>query len=133
MVVIRCEPRRRRRRAAPLMAKLLASVPPEVKKISCSFTPQAWATTRRASFFACSALKPRRCSEEGLPKLSVSTSCMAAATSGSTGVVALLSKYTSRIQHPCLVKHSSVFYHNYVQLIIVIFPGPRFQRRKFLP
>ena len=58
-VVTICIPMRFRAYAAPKIARLLLSVPPEVKNTSSSLAPKAAAILRRASVSACSARKPR--------------------------------------------------------------------------
>ena len=51
----------------PVIARLFASVPPEVDIISCGFAPMERAIVVRALFRACWACSPRECGEEGLP------------------------------------------------------------------
>ena len=78
--------------AAPKRARLLASVPPLVKVSSSGRAPSRAATAARAASIRCRAAKPLVCREEGLPYSSVISSTAAWAASGSTGVVALLSR-----------------------------------------
>ena len=56
-----------RRRPAPASAMLLASVPPEVKTTSAGSAPTSAATWRRASSTSPRALRPTRCTDDGLP------------------------------------------------------------------
>ena len=87
--VIRCLPRVLLNCAAPLMARLLPSVAPEVHTISFGSAPIRAATWPRASSTACSAAQPNECERlAGLPKCSVRYGIIFCATRGSTGVVA---------------------------------------------
>ena len=54
-------------RAVPIRAMLLDSEPPEVKRISLSFTFRVFATWAAARFTAFSARTPMMCLAEGLP------------------------------------------------------------------
>ena len=81
------------KRAAPLMAMLLASVAPEVKMISLTSAPISAATWARASSTAASAFRPMTCSALcGLPYSSEKYGSMAWTTRGSQRVVAWLSR-----------------------------------------
>ena len=53
--------------AVPIRAMLLLSVPPEVNRISFSFTFRVFATRAAAWRTYCSASMPLRCLAEGLP------------------------------------------------------------------
>ncbi len=80
-------------RAAPLMARLFASVAPEVRMISRGSAPISAATSARAASTAASASRPSACSALcGLPKRSVNQGSIASTTRGSQGVVAWLSR-----------------------------------------
>jgi hypothetical protein len=76
------------------MAKLSASVPPLVKIISDGEQFKSLAMVRRDCSNADFVFLPKACEDEGLPKYSVRKGIMACATSGRTGVVAALSRYT---------------------------------------
>ena len=54
--------------AAPMTARLSASVPPEVKITWFGSAPTAAATLRRASSTPARAVRPKRCALDGLPK-----------------------------------------------------------------
>ena len=62
-----CFPARLLARAVPMSAILLDSEPPEVKRISFSFTFSVFATWDAACFTAFSALTPIMWRAEGLP------------------------------------------------------------------
>jgi hypothetical protein len=80
-------------RAAPLMARLLDSVAPEVKTISEGLAPISRATWPRASSTASAASWPSACSTlPALPKRAVNQGSIASTTRGSHGVVAWLSR-----------------------------------------
>ncbi len=84
---------RRWKRAAPLMARLLDSVAPEVKTTSRGSAPISSATCSRAASTAASAARPIACSTlPGLAKLPSHQGRMAASTRGSGGVVAWQSR-----------------------------------------
>ena len=57
--------------AAPLTARLLASVPPEVRTISRAAPPRSAASRSCASSRALRAARPAACAEDGLPKAEV--------------------------------------------------------------
>ena len=80
--------------AKPLSAKLLDSVPLPVKMISSGLPPINCATCPRANSIPSRGISPHSCRQEGLPKESVRYGSMTYRTSGSTGVVAVLSRYT---------------------------------------
>src|SRR5882672_8372069 len=71
----------------------LASLPPLVKTISFGLHSSRVATWARAFSRARFAGSPAQCPLEGLPNGSAKTPCMASATSGAMGVLALKSKY----------------------------------------
>ncbi len=84
-----CPPRSRAASAAPMMPRLSASVPPEVKITWLGSAPTAWATSRRASSIPARAARPKRWELDGLPKVwLVRKGSIASSTSGRTGVVA---------------------------------------------
>ena len=66
-VVTMRRPTWRRAKAPPKIARLLDSVPPEVKVISSGWAERSFATDCRAWERACSARNPRACRDEGLP------------------------------------------------------------------
>ena len=80
--------------ASPFNAMLLLSVPLPVKMISSGFPPIKSATCPRAISIASRGTSPHSCRHEGLPNDSVKNGNIAYRTSGKTGVVAMLSKYT---------------------------------------
>ena len=84
-----CLPLLRSRRAVPKMARLLLSVPPEVKMISLGLARKKLATRSRASSRQALARRPIWWTLEGLPQISFQYGCMALLTAGSSGVVAL--------------------------------------------
>src|SRR3989441_9327810 len=84
--------------AMPRMARLSASVPPLTNTTSAVSALISRATCCLASSIIALACCPNQWIEDALPKCSVKTGIMAATTSGRMGVVALLSKYTRRIQ-----------------------------------
>src|SRR5205807_4030785 len=77
-------------RATPRIARLSDSVAPDVNTISSAAAPRSEATCARAVAMRAAATAPRACAEEGLAKSppAVRQPLMAAATAGSTGVVA---------------------------------------------
>ncbi|MEA3246994.1 MAG: hypothetical protein U9Q74_12635 [Gemmatimonadota bacterium] len=79
-------------RQPPRMARLSASVPPEVKQTSSFAAPRHAATRSRASSRAVRASRPQRCVLEGLPKRGPWNGAIASSTSGRTGVVAAWSR-----------------------------------------
>ena len=82
-------PRSRAARAAPMMPRLSASVPPEVKMTWLGSAPTAWAISRRACSMPARAARPYRCELDGLPKVwLVRYGSIASSTSARTGVVA---------------------------------------------
>ena len=81
-----------RARSVPRMAVWLASVALAVKRISADAAPIRPATRPRASPTACLAAMPRACGLDGLPYRSNRCGSMASRTSGTSGVVALLSR-----------------------------------------
>ena len=83
--------------ATPRTARLSASVPPPVKITSLGRAPSRPATAERASSRAALAAWPNAWMLEAFPKRSRTAASMASATRGSTGVVALWSRY-SRIR-----------------------------------
>jgi hypothetical protein len=72
----------------PKIARLLDSVPPEVKIISCGRAFNISAIFLREASTAVLAFTPILVIEPGLPKLSVQNGFMAVSTSFLTGVVA---------------------------------------------
>ena len=74
------------------MARLLDSVPPEVKRISPSETARAWATRSRARSRAARAARPGPWTLEGLPGKLSRAAAKASRTSGRRGLVALWSR-----------------------------------------
>ena len=90
-VVTRWRPRSAKYRAAPMTARLSASVAPDVKTSSSGRAPSSVASSARAASTAAAARRPGSCiSEAALPYTpSRPRQCaMAAATASSTGVVA---------------------------------------------
>ena len=91
-------PRSRDASAAPMIAKLSASVPPEVKITWLGSAPRVSAIVRLASSIPARAARPNRWAEDGLPNASLPRyGSIASRTSGRTGVVAALSRYTRRL------------------------------------
>ena len=86
-------PRSRAERAAPLMARLSASVPPPVKTISAGLAPSAAATCSRASSIAVLAARAAACWPDGFPKEPWRKGSIASSASGRSGVVAAWSRY----------------------------------------
>ena len=80
------------RRAAPITASALASVPPLVNTICPS--PSAATSCARAVFTQAAAATPIRCADEGFPQSSRRQRSTMSATSGAQGVVAALSRYS---------------------------------------
>ena len=78
--------------AMPLTARLLASVPPDVKMTSLGRMPRTRATRARASASASAAASPTVWWLDGLPNQRVRNGIIASSTSGRTGVVAALSR-----------------------------------------
>jgi hypothetical protein len=60
-------PRSRAASAAPMMPRLSASVPPDVKITWFGSAPTAWAISRRACSTPARAARPNRCALEGFP------------------------------------------------------------------
>jgi hypothetical protein len=73
---------------------LLASVAPDVKKISPEEALRPVAIVFLASSITILACLPWRCIDEGLPYTSEIILVISSCTSGSNGVVEALSKYT---------------------------------------
>src|SRR5207245_357207 len=91
-------PRSRDASAAPMIARLSASVPPEVKITWLGSAPSVSAMVRLASSIPARAARPNRWAEDGLPNASWPRyGSIASRTSGRTGVVAALSRYTRRL------------------------------------
>lgn len=82
-------PARRSAAVTPRMARLFASVPPEVNVTSSADAPMSAATCSRASSTARRARRPAGVALDGLPQCSVRYGHIAPATSGATGVVPL--------------------------------------------
>ena len=78
--------------AAPLSARLLASVPPDVKTISRGSAWRRVATRSCASSSAARAARPNACADDGLPNASVRYGSIASRTSRRSGVVAAWSR-----------------------------------------
>ena len=79
----------------PLTARLSLSVPPAVKITSDGLAPSAAAMSSRASSIMRRARRPEVCSDDALPRASrasFSSAVIAAAASGSMGVVAAWSR-----------------------------------------
>ena len=74
--------------AAPFSARLLASVPPDVKTISRPWALSRRATRSWASSRAARAARPKACAELGFPNDSVRYGSIASRTSRRSGVVA---------------------------------------------
>ena len=79
-------------RARPRTARLSASVPPPVKKISAGDPPSSAATGPRAASTASLAAFPAACNEDGFPRPPPRCGSMASSTLGSRSVVAALSR-----------------------------------------
>ncbi len=91
-------PRSRDASAAPITARLSASVPPDVKITWFGSASTARATWRFASSMPARAARPNRWAEDGFPNASSRRyGSMASSTSGRTGVVAAWSRYTTRV------------------------------------
>ena len=86
--------------AAPNSARLLDSVPPEVKIISFGSHFKDFAITALAYLIYCSARMPLPCSEEGFPYVSESIETIFRIAFSLTFVVALLSRYAVMILLP---------------------------------
>ncbi len=71
-----------------MRARLLASVAPDVKRISWGWAPKKRATAARASSSAAVASSPTACSEAALPNVPPAPKygSMASTTRGSTGL-----------------------------------------------
>jgi hypothetical protein len=78
----------------PLIIALSASVPPDVKRISPGVQFNNSAIFFLEDSIAALTLRPCEWVEDGFPKSSSIKGLMASKTSGSSGVVAALSKYT---------------------------------------
>lgn len=91
-VVTTRRPRFLRASYAPKIAKLFASVPPEVNVISARETPKTAATLSRASSSARDAAKPSACRLEGFPNVWVIASSAASTASLHGFVVEELSR-----------------------------------------
>ena len=75
------------------MARLSASVPPEVNTTWFGSAPTAAATLRRASSMPARAVRPKRWALDGLPKAAgPRKGSIASSTSARTGVVAAWSR-----------------------------------------
>ena len=85
-VVTRC-PENRRAANVPHNAKVLDSLPPEVRTISPGLVPNIDAMDRRASCNAAAAARPAPCALEGLPT-SDWPACTAREAAGCNGAVA---------------------------------------------
>ena len=79
------------KRQAPDRARLLASVPPEVKTTSEDAAPHSEATSRRALSTVARARRPEAWTDEGLPPIR-NASAMASKAAGLKGLVALWSR-----------------------------------------
>src|SRR5439155_1528871 len=77
------------RKKIPLIAWLLASLPPPVKMISPGWAPSSAATSPRAASTASRAGRPAQWALEGLPKWPDRKGRIDSATSGASGVLAL--------------------------------------------
>jgi len=77
-------------------------------------TPINCATCPRANSIPSRGISPHSCRQEGLPKESVRYGSMTYRTSGSTGVVAVLSRYTFFV---------SIFVSRNPELIVFSLPG----------
>jgi hypothetical protein len=78
--------------AAPLMNRLLASVPPETKTICDGCTLTSAATCSRATLTALRACVPSSCRLDALPYCCLMYGSIASSTRSSSGVVALWSR-----------------------------------------
>ena len=78
--------------AAPLSARLIDSVPPEVSTISRGVAPSAAAIRSCASSRAARPARPAACAEDGLPQASRKIGSIASTTSGRSGAVAAWSR-----------------------------------------
>ena len=81
----RAPPAPRGPRATPLMARLLASVAPEVKITPEAAPPKRRATLTRAASSETRASAPSECGADGLPMPASRNGRMTASTRGSTG------------------------------------------------
>jgi hypothetical protein len=75
-------------RPLPSIAMLLSSVPPEANTTSAGKAPTSAATWRRAPSIRLRAVRPARCTDEGLPPTR-SAAAMASNAAGRSGLVAL--------------------------------------------
>ena len=75
-------------RPLPSIAMLLASVPPDVNTISAGKAPTRAATWRRALSTWLRAVRPARCTDDGLPPARRAAT-MASNAAGRSGLVAL--------------------------------------------
>ena len=91
-VVMMCLPRLPIRLAAPKMAQLSASVPPEVKNTRSGSAPSAAATFMRAARSCRAVSMPKLYSALGLPQFSVNAFVIASTAAGQGLVVAELSR-----------------------------------------
>ena len=78
--------------AAPLTARLLASVPPDVKTTSRAVPPRQAASCSRDSSRAFRAARPRVWADDGFPKAPPRYGSIASSASGRSGVVAAWSR-----------------------------------------
>ena len=85
---MRCFPLSFRAKAVPFMARLSASLPPPVNRISFALAPISFPTEARASSKAHLASLPQECRLLGLPYFSEKYGSIAANTSSATAVVA---------------------------------------------
>jgi hypothetical protein len=79
--------------ARPMIARLFASVPPEVKNTSPGRAPSAAATLLRASSTIVRARCPAACTLDGFAAPASSASISAARASARSGAVAAASRY----------------------------------------
>ncbi len=86
---------RTRSRPQPRSARWFASVPPLTKTTSSGDAATSAAISARADSITSRAIRPRRCTEEGLPQ-HPSAVLIAAAAAGRSGAVAFQSRYASR-------------------------------------
>src|SRR5512140_174491 len=92
--VIRCMPFFLSALAVPFIAKLLDSVPQEVKSISSLSAPISEATCSLAAARPFLGSSPKACMLAGLPKCWLRYGSITGSTSGCSGVVLPLSMYT---------------------------------------
>ena len=93
----------RRPQKMPLIARLSASVPPDVKMTSLGRAPRDFASVSRASSTARRAVRPAECSDDALP-VRCASATNAASAAADMGVVAAWSRYApsgSRGGSPC--------------------------------